>query len=341
MNTSTARDLSGTVSAAAGANPVSAEPKQFVFLLLNGFSLMALVSALEVLDTANRVVGQSLFGWQLCGQPGVSATSSLGIGLPVHAGLECLGNKDTLIVCGGADARRSATLPVISWLRREARKGVSIGGFGGGSIALAKAGLLDGHHATVHWDSRDSFREDFPEVDLSDKLYVVDRKRFTTAGGISSINLMLALIDQEGIAGLSTRIAGQMNYSGARTIQEATRMSVSERVNVRHPKLVAAFAMMESNIEDVLSPHEIAAAVGLSCRQLERLFKAHVLQAPMSFYQELRLQRAARLLTETSMPIIEIAFACGFGSTSHFSKKFRKSRGVSAFALRNGNDRQC
>ena len=334
MNTSTARDLSMAVSAAAGANPASAEPKRFVFLLLNGFSLVALVSALEVLDTANRVAGRCLFGWHLCSQAGVSTTSSLGIGLPVHAGLECLGNKDTLIVCGGADARRAATLPVISWLRREARKGVAIGGFGGGSFALAKAGLLNGHHATVHWDSRDSFREDFPEVDLSDKLYVMDRKRFTTAGGISSIDLVLALIDQEGVAGLSTRIAGQMNYSGARAIQESTRMSVSERVNVRHPKLVAAFAMMENNLEDVLSHNKIAAAVGLSCRQLERLFKAHVSQTPMSFYLELRLQRAVQLLTETSMPIIEIAFACGFGSASHFSKKFRKSRGMSAFALR-------
>lgn len=340
MNTSTARDLSKAVSAAAGANPANAAPKRFVFLLLNGFSLVALVSALEVLDTANRVAGRCLFGWRLCSQPGVSTTSSLGIGLPVHAGLECLGNKDTLIVCGGADARRAATLPVISWLRREARKGVSIGGFGGGSFALAKAGLLNGHHATVHWDSRDSFREDFPNVDLSDKLYVMDRKRFTTAGGISSIDLMLALIDQDGEAGLATKIAGQMNYSGARSIQRSIRMSVSERVNVRHPKLVTAFAMMESNLEDVLSSSEIAAAVGLSCRQLERLFKAHVSQTPKTFYLELRLQRAVQLLTETSMPIIEIALACGFGSASHFSKQFRKSRGVSAFAIRSGTDRQ-
>jgi transcriptional regulator GlxA family with amidase domain len=251
-----------------------------------------------------------------------------------------LGNKDTLIVCGGADARRSATLPVISWLRREARKGVSIGAFSGGSFALAKAGLLDGHRATVHWDSRDSFREDFPNVDLSDTLYVMDRKRFTTAGGISSIDLMLALIDQDGEAGLSTRIAGQMNYSGARSIQRSIRMSVSERVNVRHPTLVTAFALMESNLEDVLGSKEIATLVGLSCRQLERLFKAHLSQTPMSFYLELRLQRATQLLMETSMPIIEIALACGFESTSHFSRKFREMRGVSAVALRSGVARQ-
>ena len=295
----------------------------FVFLLLPRFSMAAFAAAIEPLRIANRMAGRPAYHWKLVSEDGRTATASNGVVLQVDSGLEPVGRGDTILVCGGLDVRQATTKAVLGWLRREARRGGAVGGLCTGAWAVAKAGLLDGRRATIHWENHDSFREEFLEVDLGRAVYVVDGNRYTAAGGMAAVDLMLNLIAADLGQDLANAVADQMIYSAVRTDRDEQRLSVPARIGVRHPKLAAVIRMMEENTEEPVSPSVLARDVGLSTRQLERLFRRYLNRSPKRYYMELRLQKARNLLMQTDMSVINVALACGFTSPSHFSKCYR------------------
>ncbi|MCA3458081.1 MAG: GlxA family transcriptional regulator [Rhodobacter sp.] len=298
-------------------------PRRFVFLLLDRFTMLSFAGAIEPLRIANRIAGKPLYEWRLIGEGGISATCSNGASFQLDMGLEELDRDDTLLVCGGIDVQRATTKPVIAWLRREARRGMTIGGLCTGSWTLARAGLLDGRKATIHWENQDGFLEEFEDVKLTKSVFVVDGNRLSTAGGTSSIDLMLKLIAADHGDEIANRVADQLIYSSIRTDQDTQRLSIPTRIGVRHPKLSQVIQMMEANIEDPISPADLAEEVGMSTRQLERLFRRYLNRSPKRYYMELRLQKARNLLMQTDMSVINVALACGFASPSHFSKCYR------------------
>jgi transcriptional regulator GlxA family with amidase domain len=297
-------------------------PRRFVFLLLDRFTMMNFAGAIEPLRLANRVAGEPLYSWLLCGE-GTEKTCSNGATFQLDIGLDEMDRDDTILVCGGVDIQKTSTKPVLNWLRREARRGLTIGGLCTGAHTLAKAGLLDGKKATIHWENQDGFAEEFEDVKLTKSVYVVDGNRWTTAGGISSIDLMLRIIAADHGETLANTVADQLIYSTIRTDQDTQRLSIPTRIGVRHPKLSQVIQMMEGAIEDPISPADLAEDVGMSTRQLERLFRRYLNRSPKRYYMELRLQKARNLLMQTDMSVINVALACGFASPSHFSKCYR------------------
>ncbi|MDK3018290.1 GlxA family transcriptional regulator [Pseudodonghicola flavimaris] len=303
--------------------PGTAKPRRFVFVLLDRFTLLSFSSALECLRIANRMAGEELYTWLLCGEGGDEVTCSAGTTFRLDSDLEALQRDDTVLVCGGIDVQAATSKKLLSWLRREARKGLTIGGLCTAGYTLAKAGLLDHKRATIHWENADSFAEEFEEVQLTKSVFVIDGNRITTAGGTSSIDLMLQIIAGDQGQDLANAVADQLIYSSIRTDQDIQRLSVPTRIGVRHPKLSQVIQMMESNIEEPISPAVLARDVGMSTRQLERLFRRYLNRSPKRYYMELRLQKARNLLMQTDMSVINVALACGFSSPSHFSKCYR------------------
>ncbi len=307
----------------AASQPQGDRPRRFVFLLLDRFTMINFAGAIEPLRLVNHVLGREAYAWVLAGEGGGEKTCSNGVTFRLDMGLDEVDHHDTILVCGGVDIQHAATRGVIGWLRREARRGVTIGGLCTGALALARAGLLDGRRATIHWENHDGFAEEFPEVNLSKSVYVMDGNRWSTAGGISSIDMMLKIIAQDHGEDIAAEVADQMIYATIRTDQDTQRLSVPTRIGVRHPKLSQVIHMMEANIEDPMSPADLAEDVGMSTRQLERLFARYLSRSPKRYYMELRLQKARNLLLQTDMSVINVALACGFASPSHFSKCYR------------------
>ncbi len=297
--------------------------RRFVFLLLNRFTMLSFAGAIEPLRIANRVIGREAYTWVLAGEGGDQSICSNGAAFKLDMGLEEIDREDTLFVCGGIDVQQATTRPILNWLRREARRGVAIGGLCTGAYAVAKAGLLDGKRATIHWENQDSFLEEFEDVRLTKSVFVVDGNRMSTAGGTASIDLMLKIVAQDHGEDIANTVADQLIYSSIRTDQDTQRLSIPTRIGVRHPKLSQVIQMMESNIEDPISPADLAEDVGMSTRQLERLFRRYLNRSPKRYYMELRLQKARNLLMQTDMSVINVALACGFASPSHFSKCYR------------------
>lgn len=298
-------------------------PRRFVFLLLDKFTMINFAGAIEPLRLVNHVMGEPLYTWALAGEGGVEKTCSNGATFRLDMGLDDVERDDTILVCGGIDIQHTTTRPVIAWLRRESRRGVVIGGLCTGAYALAKAGLLDGKKATIHWENQDGFLEEFPDVKLTKSVFVMDGSRWSTAGGISSIDLMLKIIAADHDEDMANTVADLMIYSTIRTDQDTQRLSIPTRIGVRHPKLSQVIQMMEGNIEDPMSPADLAEEVGMSTRQLERLFRRYLNRSPKRYYMELRLQKARNLLMQTELSVINVALACGFASPSHFSKCYR------------------
>jgi transcriptional regulator GlxA family with amidase domain len=189
-----------------------------------------------------------------------------------------------------------------------------------GSYVLAAAGLLDGYRSTIHWENIASMREQFPKLNIGSSLFVIDRDRYTCSGGISSIDLMLNLVASIHGHQLVQQISEQFTCDRVRTEKDPQRAPLQYLIGASQPRLVDAVVLMEANIEEPLSLDEVAEYVGISRRQLERLFNRYLHCAPSRYYLELRLSRARLLLLQTSIPVIDVAISCGFSTAPHFSK---------------------
>ncbi len=327
--------------------PDAAETRteHFGFLLVPNFSMIAFSSALEPLRMANRDSGKPLYRWSLYTTDGLAERASNGLEITPDASLENTGDVSILFVCGGTDIAEAWSRSLQQGLRRIAkRKNIRLGALCTGSYLLARAGLLDGYRCTIHWENIASLREEFPAVRVSDDLFVFDRERISCAGGQSAMDMMLQLIHERHGSKLVTRISEQFMCERIRSSDDRQRVPLHLAIGSNQPKLTEAVTLMEANIEEPISLDELSNYVGISRRQLERLFQKHLNCVPTRYYLNLRLQRARLLLLQTSKSIVDIALACGFISAPHFSKCYRDLFGIPPreerrkLQTRNGDD---
>lgn len=297
------------------------------FVLVADFSMIAFVSALDALRLANRVVDSLPYTWTVVSGDGAAVRASNGLEISVEGSLNDAGALDAVFVCGGVDIHDQEDRAVIAGLRRRVAHGAAVGALCTGTHILARAGLMDGYRCTIHWENIPAFVEAFPEVEITSELFTIDRNRYTCAGGTSAIDLMLNLIAGQLGADVAAAVSDELMHHRIRDGKEGQRMDLRSRSGIAHPKLLAVVAAMEENLEAPMSCAELAAAVGLSTRQLERLFRTYLAVPPTRYYLRMRLERARFLLRQTALPIFDVALATGFISASHFSKCFREHFG--------------
>ena len=290
------------------------------FLFLPEYTLSAFSNAIGILRMANRLTDRALYTWSVHSLDGQSVISSAGLELTIDGSLADATDANILMVCGGYSVKKYCNKLLTDGLRKIAKRKIPIGGIDTGTYALAVAGLLDGYRCTIHWENLSSLREEFPRLEITSSLFVIDRDRYTCSGGISSIDLMLNLIASIHGHQLVQEISEQFSCDRVRTEKDAQRAPLKYLIGASQPRLVDAVTLMESNIEEPLTLDEVADYVGISRRQLERLFNRYLHCAPSRYYLELRLSRARLLLLQTSIAVIDVAISCGFSTAPHFSK---------------------
>ena len=300
---------------------------RFAFLTLPSYSMIAVSNAVEPLRMANSVSGQLAYEWTIASLDGEPATASNGLALFPTVPLADIGSSDIVFVCGGINIREAVSGALLSALRRLGEQRVPLGGLCTGGYALARAGLLDRYHATIHWENLSALREEFPRVLISDQLFTIDRNRYTCSGGVAPLDLMLNLIESKLGTRISQRVSEQFIVDRIRSDRDRQYVPLRAQVGVSHQSLIKVAELMEANIERPMSLERIARETGLSRRQIERLFKRHLNCVPKRYYLEMRLKRARELLLQTAMPIMDITTACGFQSPPHFSKCYRNQFG--------------
>ncbi|MDH4480531.1 MAG: GlxA family transcriptional regulator [Rhodoferax sp.] len=296
---------------------------RFAFLTLPNYSLIALSSAVEALRMANRVAKKEVYQWTLASMDGAPVSASNGLSMAPTVALADVGAAQIVFVCGGVDIEAACTGDVIAALRRLAQRQMALGALCTGGYVLAKAGLLDKYKAVVHWENMTALEEQFPKVVFSRQLFAIDRDRYTCSGGVAPLDLMLNIIQSHLGRDIAPMISEQFILDRIRNDQDRQHVPLMARVGLFHENLIEAAALMEANLEEPLSLDEIASLVGVSRRQIERLFKRYVGEVPTKYYLDMRLRRARSLLLQTAMSVMEVAVACGFQSPPHFSKCYR------------------
>jgi transcriptional regulator GlxA family with amidase domain len=305
----------------------AATSRQLGMLLVPEFPLMAFSSAIEPLRAANLISGESLYRWFLLSADGRPVQASSGIGVLPDGALESAPWLDTIFVCGGLDPQGFDDPAALAWLRERAQQGTAMAALSTGTFVLARAGLLDGYRCTTHWEGLPALTEAFPDLEVSGSLFEIDRDRATSAGGTAAMDLVLHMIARDHGEELAEAVSDNFIHGRIRASADRQPMTEQIRLRARAPKLAAAIDLMQSHIEQPLSTARIAERIGVSRRQLERLFQHHRHCTPRDYYMRLRLEHARVLLLETGLSILNVALASGFVSQSHFGACYRHQFG--------------
>ena len=312
----------------APKNPIK---RSLVFFLVPDFTMVAFATAVEPLRIANRMLGYDAYKWRLASVDGRPVFASNGVECAVNGSLEDERRKlagpdrpSIVFVCSGINVESYANRSVFAWLREEYNRGVGVGGLCTGAHVLASAGLLSNKRCAIHWENLPGFSEAFPKANVFADLYEVDQNVYTCAGGTAAMDMMLKLIGDDFDEGIVNRVCEQVLTDRVRSPTDRQRLPLRARLGVPNGKVLSIIELMEGNLSEPLSLIEIADHVGLSRRQIERLFRQEMGRSPARYYLEIRLDRARHLLIQSAMPVVDVAVACGFVSASHFSKCYRE-----------------
>jgi transcriptional regulator GlxA family with amidase domain len=313
-----------------------------VFFLVPDFSMIAFTTAIEPLRLANRMLGKDFYHWRLASQYAQPVAASNGVSVAIETTLDqerhsLSGSKrpSMMFLCSGINVERHENKSLFAYLRECRNSGIIVGGLCTAAHLLAAAGLLNGKRCAIHWENLPGFSERFPNADVFADLYEKDGNIWTCAGGTAALDMMLSLIEADHGEELVNRVCEQALTDRVRSPHDRQRLPLRARLGVQNAKVLAIIEYMEANIPEPLPLVEIAGFVGLSRRQIERLFQQHMGRSPARYYLEVRLDRARHLLMQSTIPIVDVAIACGFVSASHFSKCYREMYGKSPLQERN------
>ena len=303
---------------------------RYQFLLLDEFSTLGVSLMTEPMFLANWLLGHQAYSWSMVSLDGQPVRSSSGSLQAVNGTVEDASAQDPLFVVASFDGKAvTSNSTLLNLLRHRARHGAMLGGIETGSEALARAGLLDGYLAAVHWDNAGGFREKFPRVSVSNRSFEIDRQRVTSAGALANLHLMAALIAEDHGDGVVREILRHLLVQPLDENAEFQGPDTATGGSIVARRVHDAVSMMQDNIETPLTCPEIASALSVSLRQLERNFIDTFGVTPKRYYLVLRLNHAHALLQQTDLSVTEIAVSAGFASTEHFSRAYRSQFGES------------
>ncbi|MEM7068142.1 MAG: GlxA family transcriptional regulator [Pseudomonadota bacterium] len=316
--------------------PANVDCRSIVFFLVPNFSMIAFATAIEPLRIANRMLGREFYTWRLASIDGEPVIASNGVDVSVMSSLkqerEALSSSrrpSNMFLCSGIGVENAVNKSLFAYIRENKNSGVVVGGLCTAAFLLAAAGLLKGKRCAIHWENLPGFAEHFPDVDVYADLYEMDGNTWTCAGGTAALDMMLSMIEADLGEELVNRVCEQALTDRVRNPNDRQRLPLRARLGVQNAKVLSIIEYMEANIAEPLQLIEIAEFVGLSRRQIERLFQQHMGRSPARYYLEIRLDRARHLLMQSTMPVVDVAIACGFVSASHFSKCYREMYGKS------------
>jgi len=309
-------------------------PKDYYFLLLPKLTLLAFTSAVEPLRIANQVAGKALYRWFLMTEDGGPVSCSCGVHITPDSGLRDVPRDGAAFVCAGIEPLQSVSARAVAWISRQHAFGCKVGGICTGAFALARAGLLKRRKFTLHWENQPAFAEIFLGLTPSGNLYENDAGLITCGGGSAATDMMLDIIERDHGKDLAMIVADMCLHTRSGGQGKSQRSAYASALGSRNPYLIAAIQYMQDTIETPTDAQGVADNVGISRRQLERLFRKYAGASPVQFYFDLRIARAHALLNETNLSIAEIAAATGFSSTSQLALRFRKRYGKPPGAYR-------
>lgn len=297
-------------------------------VIASRFPLLSLAICTESLRVANREVGAAAFRCTIATVDGASELSSSGIPIQPDLSIQDIAFAPVVIVLTSYEPERACHPKLLSWLRRQDRRGAIIGCVDTGAYVLARAGLLRGERIAVHHEAVPAYRETLGEAVLLDRLHAFEARRASSAGGMATLDMMLDLIARLADPALADRVAHIMNY--ARLPDETARPAQSGDGAIARtdPRLGRLVELMQTHVEDPLPVERLCRLARVDGSTAQRLFQRRFGTSPGRYYTKLRLERARSLLQNSALSVAEIAGLAGFADASAFSRAYRRAFGI-------------
>jgi transcriptional regulator GlxA family with amidase domain len=305
-------------------------PLTLLVLVTPNFNLSATAGFIDPFRAANYLEGQKHFRWQIASTTGGEILASNGMSIRTKAlGEVQRESKDIVIVSSSWAPEAHSAASLSAALRRWARAGCTLGALDTGAFILAEAGLLAGRRATVHYEHIDALRELHADIEVSEDLFVFDGDRITCCGGTAAVDFGLHIIRHTHGDAPANAAARYIFHQRLRLPGAPQNPDQVEPLGSTVPGAVRrAIAIMEKHLENTVTIPEICLRVRMSQRQLDRLFSRYVRKTPAIYYRDIRLDRARGLVTQTDLPLSEVAAASGFSGQVQFSRAYRERFGL-------------
>ncbi|MGE8061214.1 GlxA family transcriptional regulator [Pseudomonas sp. NPDC089547] len=303
---------------------------RFLVIVFPYFNAAATSAFVDPFRAADYLSGEAHYHWEFASLEGGGIRASNGMDLFTQS-LANVRNAhwDLVVLSCSWTPEKFHDARLQSLLRTWAGKGCMLGAIDTGTFLLAEAGLLNGRRATGHYEHIDALIELYPDVTIVEDLYVFDDNRFTCCGGAAATDTALQLIRNmhgETVANEAARYVFHPQFRPG-----STQQNPQDHQPLGHtipPAIMQAIKLMETHLEEVISIPAISERVGISQRQLDRLFRDITHKTPALYYRDIRLDRARGLVTQTSMALTKVGVASGFPNQSHFCKVYRERFGL-------------
>ncbi len=314
-------------------------PKRIVILVVPPVDELDLVGPVEVLGTANRLLGGGRKPYALevvttARDRRVDGESGLSLLAHRHY-QDMVGRPDSVLVICGVGARTMRDRALFWWLRREAATTRRLGSVCVGAFLLAEAGILDGRRATVHWRYVREFADRYPRVAVDPRpTWVQDRNIYTSAGISAGIDLALAWVEEDFGAAAALKVARELVLFLRRPGGQ-DQVSVSLETQASHTKSMHELQVwMTDHLDQPLSVETLADRMAMSPRNFARVFARAFGTAPGRYLLQLRVEAARRLLEQTDKSLRQVAIACGFQSVDVMRRALQRALGTTPLRYR-------
>jgi len=308
------------------------------FVLTRRFTLCAFANFVDVLRLAADEGDRSrpiLCEWAILSDTMEAVTASCGTRVQPTQRLGEPTKFDYIVVVGGLLEEIPNLNPaIIRYLQQAAKAHIALIGVCTGAFVLHRAGLMEGYRCCVSWFHHSDFLEQFDGIrPISDQIFVIDRKRLTCSGGVSSAHLAAYLVEKHIGRTQASKSLHIMMIDGALR-GENPQPGLAMELKTQDLLVKRALIIMQQNIEMPLPVAEIARRVGVSKRQLERHFRSSLDTSPQAAFLQLRLEAAHRWIANSDKSMTTIAVECGFCDSSHLNRMFRRHFGQTPQQIR-------
>lgn len=310
---------------------------QIGLLIFPGFPMACLTSMIEPLRAANEISNQDVFQWKLISEDGQRVRSSADVWFEPDFALQETDGLDLIYLLSAPSSSFENPVASNGKLRKLERHGVGMGAISGGVFPLARAGLLNTHTTSVHWCYAAAFEAEFPDLEKTDEVIAIDGQRLTASGAAAAFDLALHMIESSLGPEVATEVACWFQHPLVRGQGVTQKVPTANSISTDDmlPATVRdAVAMFNSHIEDPINVADVANAVGISVRQMERMFKQATGQTPHHYYRAIRMKVARQLVLYSKDSMRDIALAVGYSSSATLNQNYEEVFGVTPAADR-------
>ncbi|MEM1235343.1 MAG: helix-turn-helix domain-containing protein [Pseudomonadota bacterium] len=292
-----------------------------------GFNLTATMHFVDAFQALNALATEQRYTLHFCSDTGGPVASRQGPTINSEDVDLLKSGSEIVLVSTSDDPMEACFAPLAKHLRYWEKQGNLVIGLETGAFAMADAGLLDSD-ACVAPSHAKAFQKGYPRVALSDALYTTDGNNRSCVGGAAALDMALHLLSEHHAADLVRSVRDYLLAPAQRPGSQGQNAGAAQPLNDGLPApLKVAIEAMRGSLDQSLSIPDLAKKTKLSQRQLERLFRSHTGRSPNQYYRMLRLDRAREMVTRGSLPMPEVAAACGFQSSVHFSRAYKEQFG--------------